>query len=105
MSQTYINNSKEFYRLFEANKLRAHTSMAEVGLEGVQEETPVQTGMLKGNNIAYGKEDAAYWENQTEYAAYVHMGTYKQAANPWIIRGVMKKSSQIIRAVINALKV
>ena len=105
MSVKYTNNSKEFLRQFNLHKLEAHTKMAKIGLDGINEETPVKTGLLKSENTGRGERDYAIWENKTEYAPYVHLGTYKQAANPWIVRGVMKKSSEIIRAVINLLKV
>ena len=105
MAQTYINNSREFLRLFKENRLSAHEEMAAVGLEGINEETPVDTGQLKSKNVGVGKKDFAEWSNDESYAPYVHLGTYKQSANPFMIRGVMKKTSQIIRAVISRLRV
>ena len=105
MASTYINNSKQFLREFKLHKFEAHTDMAVIGLGGIIEETPVDTGELRDANTGVGKPDYAEWENQAPHAIPVHFGTYKMAPRPFMIRGVMKKSSQIIRAIIRRLRV
>lgn len=105
MATEYRNNTQQFLNQFSAKRLEAHFSMAEIGLDGINSETPVKTGNLKSKNVAEGRPDAAYWYNDTPYAPYVHYGTYKMTARPFIVQGVLKKASEIIRTIVRILKV
>ena len=105
MGVKYTNNINQFQSLFDRKKLQAHQSMADIGEQGINANTPVSSGVLKSNNESEGREDAAYWWNDTPYAPFVHYGTYKMNANPFIVRGVMQKIPEMLRSIVRILKV
>ena len=98
--------TEEFINLVEKNVREALASAAQTGLQGMIEETPspTSTGALRKANTSRSDDKFAYFENERSYAPYVHLGTYKQTANPWIIRGVLKKSKEILQSWIRILK-
>lgn len=74
-----ILKSTAFYTLYEARKL-----------------APYRTGHLKNNSRVETKYDGwAVVEFNAEYAAYVELGTYKMAAQPFLTPAVLMSEKRL----------
>lgn len=64
-------------------------AFGELALEMSRDETPVRIGNLKRSLILEsGKPRTAIIRTRTGYGAYVHFGTKRMPANPFIARGI-----------------
>lgn len=100
-------NSKvdEFLKTNNKNKQRALKEIAEVGLDNIKSETPVQTGELKRANNSTVVENTVAWYNTKKYAPFVHLGTYKMSANPFMLRGINKSRREFLEILKRELKI
>ena len=105
MAVVYRNNFEIFRSQWQKNRFLAHQEMGRLGLVGIQEETPDRTGKLKGDTRVSSDESGAEFLNTMPYATYVHQGTYKMNANPFMVRGFRKKIPEIIGRLIQLLRV
>lgn len=90
MSITFVDNSDDVLKAFEAATIRALEKCGLTGEGYAKKECQVDTGALR-NSIAHkvdAGEPAAYIGSNTEYAAYVELGTGKYVAGgrptPWV---------------------
>lgn len=89
MSVRLVDNSGRILGLLDAAKARA---LERCGLQGegyAKDLAPVATGNLRNGISHRADEDSAYVGSNTEYAAYVEMGTGKYAQGggrptPWV---------------------
>lgn len=96
------DNSEEVLEALRIAALRGLKAVGETAVDHAQDDCPVDTGRLK-NSITYGTiDDAVVIGTNVEYAEHVEMGTYKQAAQPFLrpaaanhteeYRGLIKES-------------
>lgn len=77
----------------------------------IYDECPKRTGHLaragrhevKKNTLRFIND--AVNERGTGYAPFVHLGTYKMSANPWMLRGIFKDSSRIADKLVEGMKI
>lgn len=75
----------------------------------IHDECPKRSGHLadsgyhevKGTTLRFINE--AKNKRGTGYAPFVHLGTYKMAANPWMLRGIHKDSHRIAEKLVERL--
>lgn len=90
MSITFVDNSEEILKAFDAASIRALVKCGMKAHEYSAKLVPVDTGALR-NSLAFKvdpSEPAAYIGSNSEYAAYVELGTGKYVAGgrptPWV---------------------
>lgn len=100
----YKSNLSVFLAQLERNKTSAYQSMGSIGVRYIKKETPVRTGDLRDGNSFYVEDDLWFF-NDVEYAKFVELGTYKQASNPFMRRGITEAVPELTNEVIRKLKV
>lgn len=77
---------------------------AERTLELAQTEVPVRTGHLKASGrIEGGGATGGYFVvYDTPYAVFVHYGTHKMRANPWLLRASERARPEFEQMMRNA---
>lgn len=78
----------------------------DIAIEAARDETPVLTGHLKRSLIAVSEgprsvvlKSRTGSENAAPYGAYVHFGTSRMAANPFMARGVDRAVPEFKRII------
>ena len=66
---------------------------------------PKRTGDLSRAGFHEVKKGVLRFINDMSYAAFVHRGTYRMHANPWMLRGIHKDSERIAEKLVEAFKV
>ena len=64
---------------------------------------PVDTGRLRDSIAVSAGEDGAQISANTDYAAYVEFGTYKMAAQPFLVPALLNSAGKIAAAAANAI--
>lgn len=64
---------------------------------------PVDTGRLKDSITVSAGADGAQISADTDYAAYVEFGTYKMAAQPFLVPALLNSADKIAAAAANAI--
>lgn len=101
---TYKSNLTTFFSLLGNKKREAYKEIGEVGVRYIKAETPVRTGNLRDRDD-YEIEDTLYFTNDAYYAAFVELGTYKQASNPFMRRGIVRGTPEFTNILVRKLKV
>ena len=72
----------------------------DIAIEAARDETPVLTGNLKRNHVAESEGPrAVVLRSRTGYGAYVHFGTSRMAANPFMARGIDRAVPEFKRII------
>ena len=104
MSVTYKSNLDKFERLLKKNISTCYNQLGKVGVENINKETPVKSGLLKSSNSFEIEQDTLYFINPVLYAIYQELGTYKMKANSFMRRGIVKSVDEFTRIIIEGLK-
>lgn len=105
MKVVYTSNAKQVSDLFKRNIQQGLDAAQKPVVQSIKEETPVRTGVLKeGTQSKQERFDRVLVENDIEYAPYVELGTYKQAANPFFKRGLFKSLNTFLETFVSYLK-
>lgn len=95
----FIDNSAQIKGLTEQAKARA---LEAIGLQAegyAKRLCPVDTGNLR-NSISHATDkDSAYIGSNTEYAAYVELGTSRMKAHPYLKPAATEHSAEY-RAIV-----
>ena len=92
----FTNKTSDFRRKLDA---WIDTSLDLIGsevVESVKVETPVRTGDLKEANDYDVQDKDVYIYNTKKYAPFVELGTFKQAPNPFMRRGMLKSTNKLV---------
>jgi len=81
----------------------AEAELAPVMAANIARETPVRTGFLRSSESAAAQPPAVQFVATAEYASFVEYGTFRQAANPFIERGVDASEAEAEAAFQHAL--
>jgi HK97 gp10 family phage protein len=91
MSVKFISYTNKVLKQFEDALTEGLKDCIDPGVDAIKDETPVDTGNLKQSNDGELKTyDTVTFYNKADYASYVEFGTYKQYANPFFRRGLLK---------------
>ena len=90
MNVKYKSNANQVIKHYDKGIKNWLSDCGDVGLKVITKETPVRTGELKSNNKVEKEDRSVTWYNNTEYASYVELGTYKMFSNPFMRRGLLK---------------
>lgn len=110
-----IDNSEAFKAAMRAGVEAAITAISERAERNVKAITPVGTpestgkpgyigGTLRNSISGEPQGDTAYIGTNVEYAAYVELGTYKMAAQPYLRPGVTDHMDEYRQIAINEIK-
>lgn len=105
LTSTYKSNVKTFLTKYDFVKKKALNEIGEVGLTSIKRETPVITGRLRDGNEVKVDENNVYWINDVEYGPFVHNGTSRQAAQPFMRAGITKERRRFLAILLRNLKV
>ena len=90
--------------------LNPHIDMAAVFAaagEAVADEArtmcPVDTGNLRDSIAVSAGDSGAQISANTDYAAYVEFGTYKMAAQPFLVPALINSADKIVAAAAKAI--
>ena len=64
---------------------------------------PVDTGKLKSSITVSAGDDGAQISANADYAAYVEFGTYKTAAQPFLVPALLNSADKIAAAAAKAI--
>jgi len=76
----------------------------------IEAEAPKRSGTLAAAGRHEVRGRTLYFINDATnergdcYAAFVHLGTYKMNANPWMLRGISKDSTRIAEKLVEGLQ-
>lgn len=107
---SYKSNLSKFLSQYSGDKSNALDRLGEVGVEAIKAEAPVDTGNLRDSTRYETTPESVVFVNDATkdgviYPAYVELGTYKTAANPFMRRGLVKSEGAFIRILTDELKV
>jgi HK97 gp10 family phage protein len=103
----YKSNLQNVLNALEQAEDRALTAVGEFGRSASQMASPVKTGNLRDSND-YKVELAnkrVLIGNSVEYGLWVHEGTSRQRAQPWIERSIMGNVNRIQNLVSEMMRI
>ena len=100
----YNSNYDNLMREFKANMKTAMKQCGEVGVIRIKSETPVLSGELQSANRYESSYESCKFINDTGYAGFVELGTYKMGANPFFRRGLMNSIPEFKRVIISTMR-
>jgi len=82
----------------------ALTKIGEVVRSEAQLRSPVQTGNLRDSNDYRVEEDSVVVGNSADYSLWVHEGTSRNRAQPFLENAVMENTSKLNHIVTSEYK-
>jgi len=99
------SNINVFLQQLGVKTTKVLNEMGTEGLKVIKDQTPIDTGDLKGANFFEIIRTRLWFVNPLFYAPYVELGTYRMNANPFMRRGIKMAYPQFTTSIINGLKV
>lgn len=100
------SNIPTFLKILRARKIpEALNDMGKAGKANINSTTPVDKGELISRNRYEVRFATLYFINDTSYAPFVELGTYKSYANPFMKRGIRSSYVAFSSILLRRLRV
>jgi HK97 gp10 family phage protein len=90
-----VSRAGKFKRQLDENQKAALELTGELLKKYMDNDTPVDTGVLKSNNMAEIIRNELTLYNNTPYAKFVEFGTYKMRAQPFMRPAALNHTREI----------
>ena len=105
MSIKQTDNTGLFIKFLLFARKDTLEKMGQIGNLNIKATTPRDTGFLLDHQRYEIKGNKLYFVNDTLYATYVELGTYKQYANPFMRRGIRSSYPQFAKVIKTTMSV